>query len=62
MLVDPVEQVVEVGGGELPLEGPGGGVVALLEVGESLPDLVEAGEVVGRDDLALHDGEVARPG
>jgi putative transposase len=52
--VDPGEQVVEVGGGELPLEGPGGGVVARLEVGESLPDLVEAGEVVRRHDLALY--------
>src|SRR6266542_6768075 len=54
VLVDPGEQVVEVGGGELPLEGPGGGVVALLEAGQPLADLVEVGEVVGRDDLALH--------
>ncbi len=52
------EQVVEVGWGELPLEGPGGSVGARLEAGESLLDLVEAGEVVGRDDLALHDREV----
>ena len=58
MPVDPVEQVVEVCWGELPLEGLGGGVVALLEVGQSLLDLVEVGEVVGRDDLALDDGEV----
>src|SRR6266545_2364816 len=54
VLVDPGEQVVEVGGGELPLEGPGGGVVALLEAGQSLADLVEVGEVVGCHDLALH--------
>jgi len=47
MVVDPVEQVVEVGWGELPPEGPGGGVVAQLEAGESLLDLGEPGEVVG---------------
>ena len=43
--------------GELPCEGPGGGVVAPLEGGQPVLDLVEVGEVVGRDDFALHDGE-----
>ncbi len=32
--------------------------VAVFEGGESLRDLIEVGEVVGVDDLALHDGEV----
>jgi hypothetical protein len=35
-------------------KGAGGGVVARLEVGQSLPDLVEVGEVVEGHDLALH--------
>jgi hypothetical protein len=39
VLVDPGQQVIEVGRGELPLEGSGGGVVALLEVSEALFDL-----------------------
>jgi hypothetical protein len=34
------------------------GVVAVLEVGQPLLDLVEVGEVVGCDDFPLHDGEV----
>ena len=58
MLVDPGEQVIGVGWGEFPSEGVGGGVVALLEVSESLFDLVKGGEVVGGNDLALDDGEV----
>jgi hypothetical protein len=51
-----VKVLVDVG--ELPSEGLRGRVVALLEVGESLLDLGQAGEVVGKHDLALHDGEV----
>ena len=45
--VDAVEQVVEVGAGELPVEGCGDGVVAGLERGQPFADLVEVGEVVG---------------
>ncbi|HEU0088022.1 MAG TPA: hypothetical protein VFQ77_10290 [Pseudonocardiaceae bacterium] len=58
VLVDPGQQVIEIGWGELPLERPGGGVVALLEGSEALFDLVQGGEVVGAEDLALEDGEV----
>jgi hypothetical protein len=56
--VDAVEQVVEVGAGELPVERCGDGVVAGLEHGEAVADLAEVGEVVRADDLALDDGEV----
>jgi hypothetical protein len=58
VLVDPGEQAIEVHWGEFPPEGAGGGILALLEVSESLLDLVEGGEIVGGDDLALDDGEV----
>lgn len=53
--LDPGQMVLEVGWGELPSEGPGGRVVALLEGGESVFDLVKAGEVVGCQDFALDD-------
>jgi hypothetical protein len=56
--VDAVEQVAEVGAGELPVERLGHGVVAGLERGEPVADLGEAGEVVGCEDFALDDGEV----
>jgi hypothetical protein len=39
------------------LKGPGGVVVAVLEGGQPVLHLVQVGEVVGRDDFALHDGE-----
>jgi hypothetical protein len=55
--LDPGHEVLEVGRGEFPSEGPGGRVVALLEGGESVFDLVKAGDVVGCDDLTLDDGE-----
>jgi len=55
--VDPVEQIVEVGAGERPVEWPGDGVVADLEGGEAVADLAEAGEVAGVEDFALDDGE-----
>ncbi len=32
-LLESFQEVGAVGGGEFPLEGPGGGVVAFLEVG-----------------------------
>ncbi len=55
---DPLEELVEVVSGEAPVEWSGDGIVAVLEGGQALGDLVGVGEVVGVDDLALHDGEV----
>jgi hypothetical protein len=46
--LDPGHQVLEVGRGELPSEGPGGRVVAVLEGGESVFDLVKAGDTSAR--------------
>jgi len=48
----------EVGTGELPLEGLGDGFIGVLEVEKSVGDLVEVGEVVGREHFPLHDREV----
>jgi hypothetical protein len=48
--VDAVQQVVEVGAGELPAERPGDGVVAGFERGQAVADLAEIGEVVGVED------------
>src|SRR6266511_4046319 len=51
------EAAGEVGAGEAPVEWGGGVVVPRLE-GEQAPlDGGEVGEVVGREHLALHDGE-----
>ena len=44
--------------GELPFEGGGGLLVAPLEGGQAVFDVVEIGEVVGGEDLALDDGVV----
>jgi len=44
--VESGQQAVQVGGGELPSEQLCCGVVAALEVGQPLLDLVEVGEVV----------------
>jgi len=49
---DAVEQVLEVGFGEFPLEWCGDLLVVLLEVEQSGFDLVEIAEVVKRDDLS----------
>jgi DNA-binding NarL/FixJ family response regulator len=55
---EPLQQPVEVGAGELPVEWAGGRVVAVFE-GEYLAgEGAEAGEVVGDQQLALEDGEV----
>jgi hypothetical protein len=55
---DADEQAVQVVPGELPVEGPGHGVVALLEGSQAGLDLGQVGEVVGADNLALHHREV----
>jgi hypothetical protein len=57
--VDPGDHLGQVGGGELPFERGSGGVVAVLEGQQPFLDLGKAGEVVGGQDLALHDGEEA---
>jgi hypothetical protein len=58
VLSDACQEAVEVGAGELPVEGPGGGVVVLSE-GEDLGgEGLEVLEVVGGEQLALDDGEV----
>jgi len=54
---DAAEQGGEVGGGEFPVERPGGLVVAAGEGEQGGGQLVQAGEVAGRDDLLLDDGE-----
>jgi hypothetical protein len=51
---DPVEDLGQVGGGELPVERPGGLVVPVGGGQEGGWQLAGAGEVVGRDDLFLH--------
>ena len=56
--VDAVQQLVEFGAGELPVERSGDGVVAGLERGQAVADLAEASEVVGVYDFALDDREV----
>jgi hypothetical protein len=54
---DPVEEPGQVGGGELPVERPGGLVVAVHEREQGAGEFVQAGEVVGREDFLLGDGE-----
>jgi len=49
VFADAVEQVCEVGGGEFPVEGPCGLVVAADEGKQGAAELVEAGEVIRRD-------------
>src|SRR6266545_5391269 len=57
-LVESPEQVVQVGGGEAPVERHRGLLVAVLEAEQPLGHLAKVGEVVGGQDLALHDREV----
>jgi hypothetical protein len=54
---DAVEEPVEVGAGERPVERCGGGVVAILEGEYPFGEGVEIGQVVGGQHLALEDGE-----
>src|SRR5258708_12954585 len=53
-----LQQVIEIGAGEVPVERPGDGVVADFEGSQAVADLVQAGEVVGCKGFALDDGEV----
>src|SRR3954447_20301203 len=52
-----LEESVEGFAGEAPVEGFGGVVVAILEGEQPVGKFVEVVEVLGFDDLALHDGE-----
>jgi hypothetical protein len=56
-LGDALEHAGEVVSGESPVERLGDGVVAVLEGGETVGDLVEIVKVVGGDDFALDDRE-----
>ncbi len=57
-MVEPLQQLREIGRGEAPGEGLGDALVVLLEAEEARPDIRERREVVGRERLALHDREV----
>jgi hypothetical protein len=54
---EAVEESIEIVSGEPPVEGLGDDVVAELERGQPLTDLVGIGEVVGYQHLALQDRE-----
>jgi hypothetical protein len=58
VLAEAGQELVEVGAGESPVEGPGGGVVVLFEGEDLLGEVAEVAEVVGGEELALDDGEV----
>ena len=57
MGADPVEEPGQVCRGEFPVERPGGLVVAVCECEQGAGEFVQAGEVAGREDLLLGDGE-----
>jgi hypothetical protein len=54
---EAVHEVGQVGCGALPVEWPGGLVVAGHEAQQGGGELAQAGEVVGGNDLLLDDGE-----
>jgi hypothetical protein len=54
---DAGQELIEVGAGELPAEGPGGSVVVLFEGEDLRGEAVEVAEVVGSEQFALQDGE-----
>src|SRR4030095_12955696 len=57
-LIESPEQVLQVSSGEAPVERHRGLLVAALEADQPPLDLNEIQEVVGGQDLALHDREV----
>ena len=57
-LAEVFEQRIEIAAGEGPLEGLGGLLIAILESHELVLERGEAREVVGREELALDDGEI----
>jgi hypothetical protein len=52
VLPDTCQEAVEVAAGELPVEGPGGRVVVLLEGEDLTGELIEVLEVVGGQELS----------
>jgi hypothetical protein len=54
-LADAVEQGGQVIGGELPVERPGGAVVAVHEGQQGIAEGAQAWEVAGREDFLLDD-------
>ncbi len=58
MLPDAGQELAGVGTGELPVVGPGHGIVVLLEDQDLDGKLVQVIEVVGTERRALDDGEV----
>jgi hypothetical protein len=56
-LADAVEQCGQVIGSELPVEPPGGAVVAVDEGQQGIAEGAQAGEVTGGEDFLLDDGE-----
>jgi hypothetical protein len=55
---DAGQELVQAGPGELPVEGPGDRVVVPFEGEYLLGEAVQVTEIVGREQLALDDGEV----
>jgi hypothetical protein len=56
-LADTAEQCGQVLGGELPVERPGGAVVAVHEGQQDVAEGAQAWEVAGREDFLLDDGK-----
>jgi hypothetical protein len=59
-LADALEQCGQVIGGELPVERPGGAVIAVHEGQPRVADGEQAGEVAGGQDFLLDDGKDER--
>jgi hypothetical protein len=57
VLGDALEQCGQVIGGELPVERPGGAVVAVHEGQQGVAEGAQAGEVVRGEDFLLDDGK-----
>jgi len=57
-LAEFFEQRIEIAAGEGPLEGLGGLLIAILESHELVLERGEVRKVVGREELALDDGEI----
>ena len=56
-LADAAEQCGQVIGGELPVERPGGAVVAVHEGQQGIAEGAQAREVTGGEDFLLDDGK-----